>query len=73
MPLTTQQLSTIRTLLDDDSGIEKRIRDIMLARDDLRSILRIHSNMADANATTILNVIKARGQNASEQITELFL
>lgn len=69
MPLTQAQIDAITELLDGEGdNLEILLNKIGSARDDVRSLLRIHADITDANATTVLANAKVRAKTAAEGI-----
>lgn len=77
MPLTQAQLDAIKELLEgyNDQGepdnINSRINRVIDAREDVQALVRIHGDVPDEAAITILAEARSRAKTAARSIVDL--
>lgn len=79
MPLTEAQLTGIQKMLNgwtdeqelEHDGLQQLMNAILFARDDVLALLRIHGDLPDAVATTVLAKAKASAKATSEELAAL--
>lgn len=75
MPLTQNQLDAIKILLDgteeNNRGVQKLLSELTKSRDNISSLVNIHEDITDANATIILGKIKTNTKNTAQELVNL--
>ena len=79
MPLTPAQINAADQLIRgytvevevQHEGLDDLVTDLIRARDDVQALVRIHTDIADANASTVLAKAKARAKVAADALSVL--
>ena len=72
MPLKQNQLDAIDTLLEGDApNFNTHLNSLTAARDDLESLRRRHSDMADVGATAVDASAKLAAKTAAQALVTL--